>query len=156
MGHFCHILIRETKELFGFFFFFFSSLITPHSIFATHHSSLIIHHSSLKISQFPIPIRLAHFTELLITQFFYFFVGPILVNWSDLSIKPNCGIHSPPFSLFSFPLHPCYSPKTQTRTHKNFKSLKLIHVCILDLEKFVSWFFFFFNRSKTSLPGHEV
>ena len=144
MGHFCHILIKETKELFGFFFiFFFSSLITPHSIFATHHSSLIIHHSSLKIPQFPIPIRLAHFTELLITQFFYFFVGPILVNWSDLSIKPNCGIHSPPFSLFSFPLHPCYSPKTQTRTHKNFKSLKLIHVCILDLEKFVSWFFFF-------------
>ena len=41
-----HVKNKEAKGLFGFFFL--SSLITLHSIFATHHSSL-------KIPQFPQP-----------------------------------------------------------------------------------------------------
>ena len=103
-----------TKGLFGFFIF--SSLITHHSSLITPHSIFIIHHSSFKIPQFPIPTCLAYFTQLLITQFFYFFVRLIPVNWLDHSVKPTRGTHSPPFSLVSFPLHPYYSPKTQTRT----------------------------------------
>ena len=71
------VALRVTKGLFGFFFFC-SSLITPHSIFVTHHSLL-------KILKFPNPTRLAHFTQLLITHTSLIFVGPIPVTWLDRS-----------------------------------------------------------------------
>ena len=47
--------IRKNKALFGFYYYFFSSLITHHSIFVTYHSSLITHYSLFKIPQFPQP-----------------------------------------------------------------------------------------------------
>ena len=78
--------------MFGFFFW---SFITPHSISVTRHSSL-------KIPQFPIPTCLAHFTQLFITQFFYFFVGPTLEH----NVKPRfpCNINSfQPFSPHILP-----------------------------------------------------
>ena len=53
--------------------------------FHRYHSSLNFRHSSLKIPQFPIPTRLAHFTQLFITQFFYFFMGPTLKH----NVKPQ-------------------------------------------------------------------
>ena len=45
------------------------------------------HHLSLKIPQFSIPTRLVHFTHLLITQFFYFFVRPTPIKWLDPSVN---------------------------------------------------------------------
>ena len=45
-------------------------LITPHSIFFTHHSSL-------KLPQFPKPHPFGTYFQLLITQCFLLFVGPI-------------------------------------------------------------------------------
>ena len=45
-------------------------------------------YSSLKISQFSIFTHLIHLVQFLIIQFFYFFVGFIPLNWSDLSVKP--------------------------------------------------------------------
>ena len=90
----------KTKGLFGgFFFFFFSSLLIQFL-------SLITHHSLLKIPQFPIPTRWHTSLNFSSLKFFYFFVGSIPVNWSIPSIKPTRGNHSPPFSLFSFSLHP--------------------------------------------------
>ena len=53
------------------------SLITPHSIFFTHHLSLITHHLSLKLPQFPKPHPFGTYFQLLITQCFLLFVGPI-------------------------------------------------------------------------------
>ena len=84
------------------FFFFFH-----HSSLLTQFSSLITLH--LKYPNFlypPVWHTSLNFSSL---KFFYFFVGPIPVNWSIPSIKPTCKTHSPPFSLFSFFLHPCYS-----------------------------------------------
>ena len=49
---------------------FFSSLITPHSIFVTHRSSLITYHSSLKIPQLPTPHPFGTITQFVITQYF--------------------------------------------------------------------------------------
>ena len=103
----------ETKGLFGFFFFFF---------FITHHSSLNFRHSLFKIPQFPNPARLAHFAQLLITHTFLIFVGSILVTWLDRSCQPTHGHIFFSFLISPSPFHPCYSPKTQTRTHKNFRS----------------------------------
>ena len=84
--------------LLGFFFFF------HHSSLLTQFSSPITHH--LKYPNFlypPVWHTSLSFSSL---KFFYFFVGLIPVNWSIPSIKPTCGTHSPPFSLFSFSLHP--------------------------------------------------
>ena len=54
--------------------FYFSSLITPHSIFVTHQSSLkILHHSTQSVFDTII--------QLIITQNFQLFVGPIPVTW---------------------------------------------------------------------------
>ena len=63
----------------GFFFFFFLSLITPRSIFITHHSSL-------KIPQLPTPHPFGTITQLVITQIFQMFVGPIPVTWCSFYI----------------------------------------------------------------------
>ena len=70
----CELGARDFRPCLDFF------LITPHSIFVTHHSSL-------KIPNFSIPTHLAHFTHLLITQFYYFFVRPIPIKWSNPSVN---------------------------------------------------------------------
>ena len=112
-----YILSPNAKGLFGLFLFL--SLITPHSIFVTHHSSL-------KIPQFSILTRLAHFTQLLITQFFYFFVGPI----PEHNVRPRLAyprnILGPkePFH-FIFPLKPIYSPKTLNKPSEGSSSSSL-------------------------------
>ena len=59
------------------FFFFFFSLITPHSVFVTHHSSL-------KISQFPLPHPFGHCFHFLSLKYFNLFVGPI----PDHQVRP--------------------------------------------------------------------
>ena len=112
----------QYKGLWGcLVFFFFSSLITPHSIFVTHHSSLITH--NLKYPNFLYPPVWHTSLSFLSLKFFYFFVGPIPVNWSIPSIKPTCGTHSPPFSLFSFSLHP-FTPVTLS-LHLTLSTTKL-------------------------------
>ena len=88
--------------VFLFIYFYYSSLLIKFS-------SLITHHSLLKIPQFPIPIGLTHFTQLFITQFFYFFVGPT----PEHNFKPRLAylrnIYSfQPFSPRIFPLY--FSP----------------------------------------------
>ena len=101
------------------FFFFSISLITQFS-------SLVTHYSSLKIPQFSIPTRLAHFTQLLITQFFYFFVGPK----PEHNVRPQLAyprnILGPkePFH-FIFPLQPIYSPKTLNKPSEGSSSSSL-------------------------------
>ena len=59
-----------------FYFFYFLSLITPHSISVTHYSSLKISHHSTQ-SVFGI------ITQLIITQNFQLFVDPIPVTWCN-------------------------------------------------------------------------
>ena len=108
--------------LLGFFFFF----ITHHSSLNFRHSSLIIHH--LKYPNFLYPPVWHTSLSFLSLKFFYFFVGPIPVNWSIPSIKPTCGTHSPPFSLFSFSLfsfslHP-FTPVTLS-LHLTISTTKL-------------------------------
>ena len=108
--------------LLGFFFFF----ITHHSSLNFRHLSLITHH--LKYHNFlypPVSHTSLSFSSL---KFFYFFVGLIPVNWSIPSIKPTCGTHSPPFSLFSFSLfsfslHP-FTPVTLS-LHLTISTTKL-------------------------------
>ena len=54
--------------------FYFSSLITSHSVFVTHQSSLKIpHHSTQSV--------FGTIIQLIITQNFQLFVGPIPVTW---------------------------------------------------------------------------
>ena len=75
----------DTQVLYGFFFFF-GSLIIPHSI-------LVTHHSSLKIPQFPNSHPFGncfHFTSL---NYFYCFLGPTHWPKEDFSL---------PFFFFSF------------------------------------------------------
>ena len=114
--------VMETQKPRGclVFFFFFH-----HSSLLTQFLSLITYHSSLKIPQFPIPTRLAHFTHLLITQFFYFFVGPIPVKWSNHSVNKISFNHKTKTVTTTTTIRAAttpISPKTQTRTHKNFRS----------------------------------
>ena len=74
-------ILQSLKKLFSylvFFFFHYSSLLTQFL-------SLITYHSSLKILQFLIPTCLAHFTQLVITQIFQFFVDPMPVTWLEQS-----------------------------------------------------------------------
>ena len=99
-----------------YFYFYHSSLLIQFS-------SLITHHSSLKIPQFPILTRLAHFTQLLITQFFYFFVGPK----PEHNVRPQLAyprnILGPKESFhFIFPLQPIYSPKTLNKPSEGSSS----------------------------------
>ena len=106
----CELGARDFRPCLDFF------LITPHSIFVTHHSSL-------KIPNFSIPTHLAHFTHLLITQFYYFFVRPIPIKWSNpsvnkISFNQKTKIVTTTTTIVTTPI----SPKTQTRTHKNFRS----------------------------------
>ena len=102
-----------------YFYFYHSSLLIQFL-------SLITHHSSLKIPQFPILTRLAHFTQLLITQFFYFFVGTI----PEHNVRPRLAyphnILGPkePFH-FIFPLQPIYSPKTLNKPSEGSSSSSL-------------------------------
>ena len=100
-------LSRSLKALFGFFF---SSLITLHSIFITHH---------LKYPNFLYP-PIWH-TYLFITQFFYFFVGLIPLKWSNPSVKKISFNHKTKIVRTTTATIPI-SPKIQTWTHKNFRS----------------------------------
>ena len=95
--------------------------------FYFYHLSLLTQFSyHLKIPQFPILTRLAHFTQLLITQFFYFFVGPI----PEHNVRPRLAyprnILGPkePFH-FIFPLKPIYSPKTLNKPSEGSSSSSL-------------------------------
>ena len=96
------------------------SLITPHSIFVTHHLSL-------KIPQFPKPCTFEtlfstshHSNICTFCGTYTWALGQKLL----LAYPPHP--YSPPFSLLLIspsPLQPCYSPKIQTWTHKNRRSL---------------------------------
>ena len=94
------------------------SLITPHSIFFTHHSSLITHHLSLKLPQFPKPHPFGTYFQLLITQCFLLFVGPIpehLVKYFLMFM-----LFSASYFLFLF-----FFPSTpNTQTHRTQIALK--------------------------------
>ena len=90
-------------------FFFFSSFITPQSIFVTHHSLL-------KIPQFPIPTRLAHVFSFSSLNFFYFLWDH---TWAPcqaflLAYPPHTisSFHITHRS-FPFPFSPQFSPKTR-------------------------------------------
>ena len=62
--------------------FYFSSLITSHSIFVTHQSSLKIpHHSTQSV--------FGTIIQLIITQNFQLFVGPIPVTWYNFYFFPS-------------------------------------------------------------------
>ena len=80
----------DLQALFGFFFF--SSLITYHSIFITHH--LKYSNSLHKV--------FGTITQLVITKIFQLIMGSTPVTWSEQSCQPTC----PSFFLFSFPLPP--------------------------------------------------
>ena len=90
-------------------FFFFSSFITPQSIFVTHHSSL-------KIPQFPIPTRLAHVFSFSSLNFFYFLwdhtwapCQAFLLAYPPHTISSFYITHR----SFPFPFSSQYSPKTR-------------------------------------------
>ena len=100
-----------------YFYFYHLSLLTQFSSLITYH---------LKIPQFPILTRLAHFTQLLITQFFYFFVGTI----PEHNVRPRLAyprnILEPKESFhFIFPLQPIYSPKTLNKPSEGSSSSSL-------------------------------
>ena len=91
-----------TKGLFGFKK---SSLITHHSSLITHHSSLNFHHSPLvthhlKYPNFLNPTHLAHCFQLLITQKFVLFVGPIA--WAPCQAH---GYHTHVYPLSPYKSH---------------------------------------------------
>ena len=118
------------KRLLGAVWFFFLSLITPHSIFVTHYSLF-------KILQFFIPTPLAHFTQHIITQIFQLFVGLIPITWSEF-----CGSHtynlvrvkmaypqkisSPSFTLFPFHIPPAALLLSQSTNPKKWNKKKLL------------------------------
>ena len=94
-------------------------LFFNHSSLLTQFPSLVTHHSSLKIPQFLIPTCVAHFTQLFITQFFYFFVRPT----PEHNVKPRLAYlrniySSQPFSPHIFPLQPTYSPRTLNKPNE--------------------------------------
>ena len=82
--------VFNVKALFGFFF---SSLITPHSIFVTHYSSLKISHS------------VWHHHSLVITQYFSTVCEPHTCHL--VRVKLFCGPHHFLFSHF-----PSFTPVT--------------------------------------------
>ena len=106
--------LNSYENIRGCLVFFFH-----YSLFLTQFSSLITHHLSLKIPQFPIPIGLAHFTQLFITQFFYFFVGPTLEHNVKPQLAYPCNIYSSQsFSPHIFPLQPTYSPRALNKPNE--------------------------------------
>ena len=136
----CELGARDFRPCLDFF------LITPHSIFVTHHSSL-------KIPNFSIPTHLAHFTHLLITQFYYFFVRPIPIKWSNPSVnKISFNQKTKTITTTTTIVTTPISPKTQTRTHKNFRSSlassgpsPVNNTHLSDVyDSMMGWVFFFF------------
>ena len=108
-----------------FGFFFFSSLITSHSIFVTHHSSL-------KILKFLIPHPFGTYFQLLITQFFLLFVGLVPINWSDPSVKPTRRTLIPKHFLhfFTSSLLLTEIQTTPDQTQLKHKTFSLIHFIV--------------------------
>ena len=123
------------------------SLITPHSIFFTHHLSLITHHLSLKLPQFPKPHPFGTYFQLLITQCFLLFVGPIpkhLVKYFLMFMLFSASYFLFLFFFFSFnppipkltepkllsstihclPLHPFTEPSTQLKKTITVQTIK--------------------------------
>ena len=106
------------KGCLGPIWIFFSSLITPHSIFVTHHSSLKIPHHSTRT-------LFGTITQLIITQYFLIVCRPHTCHLIRAKLFCYPGrFSSLSFSLFSFPLpsSALSLPKAETRTHKNFSS----------------------------------
>ena len=79
-GCVCPVCGEEPESLRGCLNFYFSSLITPYSIFVTHHSSLITHHLKYPITLHKVCV-FGTITQLIIAQIFQLFVGPIPVTW---------------------------------------------------------------------------
>ena len=95
-GCVCPVCGEEPESLRGCLNFYFSSLITPYSIFVTHHSSFITHHLKYLITLHKVCV-FGTITQLIIAQIFQLFVGPIPVTW--------CSFY---FFLFFFIFNPQY------------------------------------------------
>ena len=108
-GCVCPVCGEEPESLRGCLNFYFSSLITPYSIFVTHHSSLITHHLKYPITLHKVYV-FGTITQLIIAQIFQLFVGPILVTW--------CSFY---FFLFFFYLQPPIPKLIEPREKKKKK-----------------------------------
>ena len=94
--------------------FYFSSLITSHSIFVTCYLLLITHH--LKYHNFPNPTHLAHIFNFSSLKIFYCLWDPLPKHMSVSIVSLPASLNSSHFIFFSSSHHCPVTLPTQTQT----------------------------------------